>query len=123
MGAKWITIDTSRVALALALLDVDHDPYYLLADSLEGQLKEADLTHSVPSDTKPTRNLRQGFVYERVPHITLKSIANNIEIDSISENWDSKLIPLLAQLNNLLGETFSPWMFQAISRIPGQIRP
>ena len=110
-GRRWITIDTSRVALALARARImgSRYPYYLLADSLEGQLKEADLTHSVPSDTKPTRNLRQGFVYERVPHITLKSIANNIEIDSISEKWDSKLIPLLAQLNNLLGETFSPW--------------
>ena len=62
-------------------------PYSLLADSRDGQLKEAEITRSEPSSA-PTRNdIRQGFVYERVPHITLQSIANNAEIDVIWEQW------------------------------------
>jgi adenine-specific DNA-methyltransferase len=88
-GRRWITIDTSRVALALARAHImgARYPYYLLADSPEGQLKEAEITRSAPS-SQPTRGDRgQGFVYERVPHITLKSIANNAEIDVIWEQW------------------------------------
>jgi adenine-specific DNA-methyltransferase len=47
----------------------------------------------------PTRgNIRLGFVYERVPHITLKSIANNAEIDVIWEKWQEKITPLLREL-------------------------
>lgn len=88
-GRRWITIDTSRVALALArarLMGARY-PYYVLADSPEGQKKEAELSQKLPS-TQPTYgNIRQGFVYERVPHITLKSIANNAEIDVIWERY------------------------------------
>ena len=82
-GRRWITIDTSRVALALARARImgARYPYYLLADSREGQMKEAEVTRSVPSSTPVRGNVRHGFVYERVPHITLKSIANNAEID------------------------------------------
>ncbi|MCB0184564.1 MAG: site-specific DNA-methyltransferase, partial [Caldilineaceae bacterium] len=82
-GRRWVTIDTSRVALALARARImgARYPYYLLADSPEGQHKEAEVTRNAPS-TQPTHgNIRHGFVYERVPHITLKSIANNAEID------------------------------------------
>ena len=62
-------------------------PYYLLSDSREGQAKEAELARKAP-DTKLTYGaVRQGFVYERVPHITLKAIANNAEIDVIHENY------------------------------------
>ena len=64
-GRRWITIDTSRVALALARARImgARYPYYLLADSPEGQLREAEVTRGVPS-TQPTRgNIRQGFVY------------------------------------------------------------
>jgi adenine-specific DNA-methyltransferase len=78
-GRRWITIDTSRVALALARARVmgARYPYYLLADSRDGQVKEAEVTRSAVS-TKPAHgNIRHGFVYERVPHITLKAIANN----------------------------------------------
>jgi adenine-specific DNA-methyltransferase len=81
-GRRWITIDTSRVALALARtrLMSARFPYYLLADSLEGRGKEAELT-GVPPPTSPTSgDVKQGFVYERVPHVTLKSIANNPDI-------------------------------------------
>jgi adenine-specific DNA-methyltransferase len=95
-GRRWITIDTSRVALALARARImgARYPFYLLADSREGQLKEAEVTRSAPSTQPVQGNLRHGFVYERVPHITLKSIANNAEIDVIWEQWQAKLEPL-----------------------------
>ncbi len=104
-GRRWITIDTSRVALALARARImgARYPYYLLADSREGQIKEAEITRSTPSETPTYGNIRQGFVYERVPHITLKSIANNTEIDVIWETYQEILEPLREQLNNELG--------------------
>jgi hypothetical protein len=77
-------------------------PYYLLADSLEGQLKEAEITRSAPSSQSTRGDIRQGFVYERVPHITLKSIANNAVIGVIWEQWQAKLEPLREALNGAL---------------------
>ena len=86
-GRRWITIDTSRVALALARARVmgARYPYYILADSRDGQLKESELSRRAPPETHTYGNVRQGFVYERVPHITLRDIANNAEIDVIWE--------------------------------------
>ncbi len=110
-GRRWITLDTSRVALALARARImgARYPYYLLADSPEGQLKEAEITRGVPS-SQPTRgNIRQGFVYERVPHVTLKSIANNAEIDVIWETWQKKLEPLREALNAALKKDWQDW--------------
>jgi adenine-specific DNA-methyltransferase len=85
-------------------------PFYLLADSREGQLKEAEVTRRAPPSPPPPLpqgegrpgNLRFGFVYERVPHITLKSIANNAEIDVIWDKWQAKLEPLREALNQTL---------------------
>ena len=110
-GRRWITIDTSRVALALARVRVmgARYPYYLLADSRDGQVKEAALARKSPSEAPTHNNIRQGFVYERVPHIALKSIANNAEIDVIYENWQTTLEPLRADLNALLGQTWEEW--------------
>ena len=83
-GRRWITIDTSRVALALARsrLMAAKYPYYLLADSEAGIRKEADLTGQAPPSPIPAtaNDVRRGFVYERVPHVTLKSIAQNSDI-------------------------------------------
>lgn len=81
-GRRWITVDTSRVALALARtrLMAARFPYYLLADSPEGIRKEAEITGQVPPAYKTENDIRKGFVYKRVPHITLKSIANNPDI-------------------------------------------
>ncbi len=103
-GRRWITVDTSRVALALARARImgARYPYYLLADSKEGQLKEAELSNKAPSEAPTYGNIRQGFVYERVPHITLKSIANNAEIDVIYEQWQPKIQNALKALNNAL---------------------
>jgi adenine-specific DNA-methyltransferase len=110
-GRRWITIDTSRVALALARTRImgARYPYYLLADSREGQLKEAEVASTVPSSQPVQGNLRHGFVYERVPHITLKSIANNAEIDVIWDRWQAKLEPLRDSVNVALKQTWQEW--------------
>lgn len=107
-GRRWITIDTSRVALALARARImgAKYPYYLLADSAEGVEKEAEITRSDPPRDLASRrfagSVRQGFVYERVPHITLKAIANNTEIDTIYEKLQPAVEAALADLNDAL---------------------
>jgi len=110
-GRRWITIDTSRVALALArsrIMGAKY-PFYLLADSRDGQIKEAEVSRSMPSNQATHGNLRHGFVYERVPHVTLRSIANNAEIDVIWENWQKVLEPLREGLNQSLQKTWQEW--------------
>jgi adenine-specific DNA-methyltransferase len=81
-GRRWITCDTSRVALALARtrMMAAKYPYYLLADSPEGIKKETELTGKMPPEYKTEGDIKKGFVYKRVPHVTLKSIANNPDI-------------------------------------------
>jgi adenine-specific DNA-methyltransferase len=110
-GRRWITIDTSRVALALARARImgARYPYYLLADSPEGQRKEAEVSGTPPKDTLTHNDIRQGFVYERVPHITLKSIANNAEIDVIWDRWQETLEPFRSRLNAALGRSWEEW--------------
>ena len=106
-GRRWITIDTSRVALALARGRIMGARYlfYMLADSREGQIKESEVACTAPSMQTVRGNIRHGFVYERVPHITLKSIANNAEIDVIWEKWQAKLEPLRESLTTALKNT------------------
>lgn len=110
-GRRWITMDTSRVALALARTRLMAARYnwYLLADSREGRAKEAELTRRPPVDTPVHHDIRQGFVYERVPHITLKSIANNPLIDEIWEKYQVVLEPLRAALNDAMGQGWEEW--------------
>ena len=106
-GRRWITVDTSRVALALARARImgARYPWYLLADSHDGQRKEAEIARRAPADTLTYNDIRHGFVYERVPHITLRSIANNAEIDVIWEKWQETVQLLLAQLGAVIGTT------------------
>jgi len=108
---RWITIDTSRVALALARARImgARYPYYLLADSREGQVKEAEVTRTAPSSEPVRGDLRHGFVYERVPHVTLGSIAHNKEIDVIWMSWETVLEPLRKSLNAALGKEWQEW--------------
>lgn len=110
-GRRWITIDTSRVSLALARSRImgARYPFYLLADSKEGQIKDAALSRSVPSHSATYGNIKHGFVYERVPHITLGSISKNTEIDVIWDEFKTKLEPLRKQLNSALNETWEEW--------------
>ncbi len=112
-GRRWITIDTSRVALALARtrLMAARYPYYLLADSEEGRAKER-AEYGVATDvdeSAPRHEVRKGFVYRRVPHITLKSIANNEEIDEIHARYQERLEPLRARLNQLTKQAWEEW--------------
>jgi adenine-specific DNA-methyltransferase len=110
-GRRWITIDTSRVALALARQRImaARYAYYLLQDSSEGAQKEGEFVGRPPRDGPFGHSLRQGFVYERVPHITLKSIANNAEVDIIWDTWHATLDPLLDRLNEALDEALEEW--------------
>ena len=110
-GRRWITIDTSRVALALVRARVmgARYPYYLLADSPDGQLKEADRSHRAPSEMPTDGDIRQGFVYERVPHVTIGSIANNAGIDVIWEAAQEDMEPLRVKLNRVLGASWEEW--------------
>ena len=110
-GRRWITIDTSRVALALARARImgARYPWYLLADSPEGQRKEAEIVQRAPSEAPTRGDIRQGFVYERVPHITLKAIANNAEVDVIWETWQETLESLRTRLNAALGKQWEEW--------------
>ena len=80
-------------------------PSYLLVDSPEGLIKEAEITGRVPQAPLPRteNNVRRGFVYKRVPHITLKSIANNEEIDETHARFQERMEPLRAEINKLAG--------------------
>ena len=110
-GRRWITVDTSRVALALARARImgARYPYYLLSDSPEGQVKEAEIERRAALESPTYGDIRQGFVYERVPHITLRDIANNAEIDVIWETAQGDLEPLREELNRVLGESWEEW--------------
>ena len=110
-GRRWITIDTSRVALALARARImgARYPYYLLSNSRDGQLKQAEVERRAPSESLTYGDIRQGFVYERVPHITLKAIANNAEIDVIWEAAQDDLEPLREGLNRVLSMPWEEW--------------
>ncbi|HIE00682.1 MAG TPA: hypothetical protein EYP59_10405 [Thiotrichaceae bacterium] len=90
-GRRWITCDTSRVALSLARtrLMTAKFPYYQLKDTKEG--------------------IKQGFIYKTVPHVTLKAIANNKEIDTIHAKWQAQLEPIQTQLNALLKQAWQEW--------------
>lgn len=117
-GRRWITLDTSRVSLALARARImgARYPYYLLSDSLEGQKQEAKVSGNPVSDMRTEGRISHGFVYQRVPHITLKSIANNPEIDEIWERFQPEQESLRNQLNLQLDAEFEEW---DIPREPG----
>jgi len=110
-GRRWITIDTSRVALALARARImgARYPFYLLADSRDGQLKEAEVSRTAPSSRPVHYKIRHGFVYQRRAHITSAVVANDAEIDVIRDNWHAKLEPLREALNAALKKAWQEW--------------
>ncbi len=128
-GRRWITIDTSRVAIALARtrLMAARFPYYLLADSYEGKKKERELNPQITQMTQieeeseksvqsvtsypqgKSVDIKRGFVYKRVPHVTLKSIANNEEIDVIHAKYQPRLEELRARINQAAGKNWEEW--------------
>ncbi len=110
-GRRWITFDTSRVALALArsrLMGARY-PYYTLADSENGRAKEQDITGKIRPGMPTHGAIRQGFVYDRAYWNTSGSIANNAEIDVIWENYQQKLQPLRERLNAAVGKSWEEW--------------
>jgi adenine-specific DNA-methyltransferase len=131
-GRRWITVDTSRVAIALARtrLMAARYPYYILADSEEGQKKEGELgsgdfSRAMTTKVVTTGDIKKGFVYKRVPHITLKSIANNEEIDALYAEYRAQMEPLRAQLNKALRQKWEEWeipraLTPALSREAGE---
>lgn len=82
-GRRWITIDTSRIAINIAkqrLMTAVFPYYYLYSDcNVEKMEKDGKIKKNItekPEEQK-TGDIRQGFIYEEVPHITLKSLAND----------------------------------------------
>jgi len=110
-GRRWTTLDTSRVALALARARLmgARFPYYLLADSRVGLALESEISGKPPILKATHDNVRHGFVLHRVPRITLGAIANNAEIDVIWEEFQGKLEPLRERLNAALGRSWEEW--------------
>ena len=104
LGRRWITCDTSRVALSLTRtrLISARLPYYLLADSHEGQISTAELNGTMVDTSDTSEDIRKGFVYKRVPHVTLRAIANSSELTEgmtkeqinrvIAKNSESELL-------------------------------
>jgi len=110
-GRRWITIDTSRVALALArsrLMGTRY-PYYLLADSSEGHKTEERITGRMQLSTNVQEDIRLGFVYDRYAVVTPSVIGNNTEIDVIWDKWRAVLDPLHFELNDKLSKTWKEW--------------
>jgi adenine-specific DNA-methyltransferase len=121
-GRRWITIDTSRVALALARtrLMAAKFPYYLLAESPEGRAKEAEALRQPAPPAAGERyggDIRHGFVYARVPHVTLKSIANNPDIrDRMSREEIDAAIKKYAETEVLYDQ---PYEDKGVVRVSG----
>ena len=104
-GRRWITIDTSRVALALARTRHHGRPLPLLhPDRQPGRTAQGgrDLTTHPLWRTRPTATSGRGSFTSGCPHITLRDIANNAEIDVIYEDHQEKLEPLRGELNKVL---------------------
>ncbi|NQV24425.1 MAG: site-specific DNA-methyltransferase, partial [Rhodopirellula sp.] len=117
-GRRWITIDTSRVAMALARTRMmsERYPFYVLADTDAGQKLEAEVTGRTPPPHRTDSDVKKGFVYHRVPHIMLSHIAKNEEIDHIHDKWQQQLEPLREKLNKARKQTWEEW---EVPREPG----
>lgn len=118
-GRRWITMDTSRVALALArtrLMGARY-PFYYLKDSEDGVLKEAEERRKPPSQENLAKvrvsgfkpDIRYGFVYDRALHITLNSVAKNTEVEVVYEKYQESLERLRSRLNTALNQTWEEW--------------
>jgi adenine-specific DNA-methyltransferase len=90
-GRRWITCDTSRVAITLAKqrLMTSLYEYYNLQ--------------------QPNEGISSGFIYQKVPHITLKSIALNLEIDVIYQKYQSKISKFLSEFNDITKLSLMEW--------------
>ncbi|MCR4414261.1 MAG: site-specific DNA-methyltransferase [Thermoguttaceae bacterium] len=97
-GRRWITIDTSRVAIAIArqrILTARFDRY---------RVKGEDERGNGNGNRRPGVDPHPGFVYKTVPHITLKSIAQNTNLDPILAKHEPFLAERLAACNAALAK-------------------
>lgn len=110
-GRRWVTVDTSRVALALSRARImgAQFPYFLLKDSKDGQLKLAELERRAPSDQKSYGDVRLGFVCKRSAHITQSTITNNAELDVIWDEYRERIGGTLNDLNDEIGQSLLEW--------------
>ena len=116
-GRRWITIDVSRVALAIArqrLLTATYDYYELRPTSAED-------AHRSPNGTwlaDPGDKMRGActFDYKTVPHITLGSIAQNRALDAIFDKWQLLLDEKLEALNEILQRTATEALRKKLNR-------
>ncbi len=110
-GRRWISIDTSRVALALARsrLMSARFPFYYLSDTPEGNELESELTGVLRDNRHFRGDIKKGLVYRRSVYVTSGVIANNVEIDSIDAKWENKLETLRTRLNELLKVNWEEW--------------
>jgi len=133
-GRRWITIDTSRVALALARtrLMAGRYAYYVLADSPRGNPVEAERQGIVADQiTLPGGDIAKGFVYERVSHVTLKSIANNPDIQdgmtheqlemAIARNAESEILYDRPDIDSKVVRVTGPFTVESLS--PHRVLP
>jgi adenine-specific DNA-methyltransferase len=134
-GRRWITIDTSRVALTLArtrLMSARY-PYYALRDSEAGAVEElAFQLGRRPTEVEAakatarshfTNDVAHGLVLNRVPHITLKSIATNAEIDVLYEQHQAVLQSLREQLNAAAKTEWREWEIPRAPIYPWDAKP
>jgi adenine-specific DNA-methyltransferase len=112
-GRRWITADTSRVALALARARImgARYPFYILSDSEDGNAQEAQLRGIAASTFSRTahNNIKLGFCYQRVPQITTGTVGNNMEINVIYLKWQKEVESLLRELNKGLKVSWNEW--------------
>ena len=90
-GRRWITCDTSRVAITLAkqrMMTASFDYYEL---------------------RYPQEGVRGGFIYKTVPHVTLRKIASNTDIDRLYESQHPFVESALMKLNSLSGTVYKEW--------------
>ena len=110
-GRRWITIDTSRVAMAIArarLMGNQYD-YYLMQDSEVGAKMEVDVGGKPLMEKQYTDDVRHGFVYHRVNTLSPNDFAKNVEIDIIWEEWQKSLLPLQKEFNKVVGKKHEEW--------------
>ena len=110
-GRRWITIDTSRVALALArarLMGTQY-PYYLLSDSEQGSKKESELTGQVHANRTFSNKIKFGFVYTRYAYVTSGLIANNRSIDEIHARWIGKIDAARGKFSDCDSAKYDDW--------------
>ena len=148
-GRRWITIDTSRVALALARMRLmgarfawyrvrsgewrvesgdDGDERAEPSAGVESEERRVESEDGAPPSanhssltTHHSPDLRLGFEYERVPHIQLRDIANNAEIDVIQEERQPAVEAALAGLNEALLGHGTPFAVETGARAGGRV--